>query len=114
MSVPQHPWLWSQSDDAAHHVRRYRRGELERKLAKTSSGFRILRSTSFTSLLLPIMTASRLVPRRRSQMDPLAELQVSGWLNRAFSSVLRVEVELTKCGVDWPFGGSRVIVAQRL
>lgn len=114
VSVPQHPWLWSQSDDAAHHVRRYCRGELERKLAKTSSGFRILRSTSFNSLLLPLMMASRLVLRRKPQADPLAELRVSGWLNWALSCLLRLEVELTKCGLNWPFGGSRVIVAQRL
>ena len=114
VSVPQHPWLWSHSDDAAHHVRRYARGELELKLARTRSGFRILRSTSFTSLLLPAMMVSRLLPRRASSVDPLVELRVSGWLNRALSSLLRLEVELTKRGLDWPCGGSRVIVAQRL
>ena len=32
-AVPQHPALWSASDDVAHHVRRYERGELERKIA---------------------------------------------------------------------------------
>ena len=38
LTVPQHPWLWSNSDQAAHHVRRYQRGELERKAR--AAGFR--------------------------------------------------------------------------
>ena len=27
----QHPWLWSESDDLGHHVRRYRVGEIEKR-----------------------------------------------------------------------------------
>ncbi len=114
ITVPQHRWLWSETDDAAHHVRRYEPGEVERKLQKAASGFRILRSTSFTSLLLPVMMLSRLLRRGGSKASPFAELQVSGWLNRALSSVLCLEIELTRSGLNWPFGGSRVIVAQRL
>jgi SAM-dependent methyltransferase len=114
ITVPQHPWLWSETDDAAHHVRRYGRGEMERKLRKAASGFRILRSTSYTSLLLPVMIISRLLRRRGSEASPFAELQVSGWLNRALSSVMWLEIWLTRSGLNWPFGGSRVIVAQRL
>ena len=114
VTVPQHRWLWSKTDDAAHHMRRYERGEMERKLDQTASGFRILRSTSYTSLLLPVMILSRLLRRGRSEADPFAELQVSGWLNRALSSVLWLEIGLTRSGLNWPIGGSRVIVAQRL
>jgi hypothetical protein len=88
VTVPQHRWLWSKTDDAAHHMRRYERGEMERKLGKAASGFRILRSTSYTSLLLPVMILSRLLRRGGSEADPFAELQVSGWLNRALSSAL--------------------------
>lgn len=25
IAVPQHPWLWSEADDVAHHARRYSR-----------------------------------------------------------------------------------------
>jgi SAM-dependent methyltransferase len=114
ITVPQHRWLWSETDDAAHHVRRYERGEVERKLCKAASGFRILRSTSYTSLLLPVMMLSRLLRRGGSEIGLFAELQVSGWLNRALSSVMGLEVGLTRSGLNWPFGGSRVIVAQRI
>ncbi|WP_245439899.1 class I SAM-dependent methyltransferase [Microvirga aerophila] len=115
VSVPQHRWLWSPADDVAFHERRYPRGEMERKLE--AAGFRILHSTSFNSLLLPLMIASRqmmiLRERRGIKRDALSEFQMSGWLNRVLSSVLRIEVGLTKAGIHWPVGGSRVVVAQK-
>jgi len=50
LTVPQHAWLWSQVDDYSCHVRRYSANELHAKLG--AAGFEILRSTSFTSVLL--------------------------------------------------------------
>jgi 2-polyprenyl-3-methyl-5-hydroxy-6-metoxy-1,4-benzoquinol methylase len=116
VSVPQHRWLWSPADDAAYHERRYGRGEMEKKLE--GAGFRILDSTSFNSLLLPLMLASRqmMIVRGRwgQKHDVLSEFQMSGWLNRALSSILRIEVGLAKAGIRWPVGGSRVVVAQKV
>jgi hypothetical protein len=40
LAVPQHPFLWSDFDEKAHHVRRYRRGELEQKTEK--AGMRVV------------------------------------------------------------------------
>jgi len=115
ITVPQHPWLWSPEDDAAFHQRRYARGELEAKVEK--AGFRVWNSTSFNFTLLPLMVASRLVMILRARHgighEPLAELKVGDWLNRALSSVLRLEVSLTCAGFRWPVGGSRFVVAQR-
>jgi len=115
ISVPQHPWLWSPADDAACHQRRYARDELETKLEK--AGLRVLQSTSFNALLLPLMMASRttmnLRARYDSKPDPLSEFNIGPSLNRALSSVLRLEVALTSAGTRWPLGGSRFVVAQR-
>jgi len=115
IAVPQHPWLWSPADDAARHRRRYARGELERKLQRV--GFRILRSTSFMSLLVPMMLVSRLWLNLKGhsggKLDPLSELKLPPWLNRGFSAILQLEVALTCAGVKWPIGGSRFVVAQR-
>jgi SAM-dependent methyltransferase len=108
ISVPQHPWLWSRADEVAHHVRRYRRGELESKLRR--NGFEILFSSSFTSLLLPFMAASRL--RRVKQDEDAYEFRVSPVLNWFFLKILRAEVRLTLAGVRWPLGGSRIVVAR--
>ncbi len=58
LTVPQHPWLWSQADDYAHHVRRYQAKELKAKVENV--GFQVIKIASFVSLLLPLMVLSRL------------------------------------------------------
>jgi SAM-dependent methyltransferase len=110
ISVPQHPWLWSRADEVAHHVRRYCRGELESKLRY--NGFEVLYSSSFTSLLLPLMAASRL--RRAKQDEDAYEFRVSPLLNKTFLQILRAEVRLTLAGVRWPLGGSRIVVGRAI
>ena len=74
LSVPQHPWLWSDADTAAHHVRRYRAVDLVRKVE--DAGFRIVRKTSFITALLPALAVMR---RSHSQKpyDLVASLKVS-------------------------------------
>jgi SAM-dependent methyltransferase len=110
IAVPQHPWLWSAEDEFGHHVRRYRRRELEDKLER--GGFAVLFSSSFVSLLLPLMVASRMLAKLRGA-KPESETAVSPALNRALTAVLRAEIALTLKGVRWPLGGSRVVVARR-
>ena len=116
-AVPQHPALWSGSDDVAHHVRRYERGELERKIA--AGGFQILFSTSYAVSLLPLMALRRsLAARFDTKTDPLTiarkELAVSPAANRILSLMLDVETALTRRGIRWPAGGSRVVAARKL
>jgi hypothetical protein len=111
VAAPQHPWLWSRTDDLAHHQRRYRRGELEAKL--TRNGFEILFSSSFTTLLLPLMATSRLMGRvGGAQDDGFREFKLNPRVNDAFISVLRAEIGLTLSGWRWPAGGSRIVVAR--
>lgn len=108
IAVPQHPWLWSKADDVAHHVRRYRRGELEAKLRR--AGFEVAFSTSFTSLLLPMMAISRLT--RKNADEDVYEFKLNPVLNALLLRLLRFEVQLTLAGLRWPAGGSRVVVAR--
>jgi SAM-dependent methyltransferase len=113
VAVPQHPWLWSRADDVAYHQRRYRRGELETKLRR--NGFEILFSSSFTALLLPLMAASRLMDRGSQQDDGIGrEFALNPRLNSLFTAVLRGEIRMTLAGVNWPAGGSRVVVARAI
>ncbi len=112
LTVPQHPWLWSAADELAYHQRRYRRGELERKVE--TAGYRVLFSSSYTSTLLPLMAASRIKARllpSKGTPDVNREFDVSPAVNRVFTSVLGAEVALTLAGMRWPAGGSRVVVA---
>ncbi len=110
LAVPQHPWLWSRDDDDALHVRRYCRGELERKVR--GAGFNILFSASYTTLLLPLMMASRrMTANNSSQLR--REFELPKLANDLLKTILRFEVTLTLGGIRFPVGGSRVIVATK-
>jgi hypothetical protein len=74
LTVRQHRWLWSGTDEVAHHVRRYQAGELRRKVE--AAGFSLICSTSFMTLLLPMLLAARLGPRRQARALS-AELAIS-------------------------------------
>ena len=113
-SVPQHPVLWSQADAAAHHVRRYRRGELEEKLR--SAQFEVLFSSSYASIVLPLMAASRFAKRQpvADGKTVVHELSIHPALNALLRAALNAEVGITLRGWAWPLGGSRVVVARKL
>lgn len=112
ITVPQHPWLWSQADEFACHQRRYARGEMERKLH--AAGFKLLRSTSFVTTLLPVMLASRMLQKRRTdKFDPMAEFKIGRALNTAFGLLLKLELSGIKRGLNYPMGGSRLLVASK-
>jgi SAM-dependent methyltransferase len=113
LTVPQHAWLWSSIDDYACHERRYSAKELHAKVE--GSGFEILRSTSFVSSLLPAMWFSRFTQKRSMKsIDASAELRISPWLNRIFEIILNAEVAMIRSGINFPVGGSRLIVARKL
>jgi SAM-dependent methyltransferase len=108
VTVPQHPALWSWVDEAAGHRRRYTRDGLVH--AVRGAGFEPVRTTSFVSLLLPFLAASRLAGRRSG--DPLAGLRLPRALDRAFAAVTAVERHAIERGVSLPAGGSLLLVAR--
>ena len=112
LTVPQHPFLWSEFDARAGHVRRYHAPELRAKVIQ--SGFEIVRMTSFVALLLPLMLISRLARGKPvSDRDTLADLRVAGWLNWTLERALDLERLLIRSGVPLPMGGSLLVVARR-
>lgn len=111
-SVPQHPALWSARDESACHVRRYRRHELERKLH--ANGFRVAFSTSFVSLLLPLLALSRWSKRPPASSEEVdGEFTPAPLLNSALYHVLHFESLLIRGGVRFPAGGTRLVVATK-
>jgi SAM-dependent methyltransferase len=112
LTVPQHPFLWSAADEYAKHVRRYTRSELLGKLRE--AGFHPLLVTSFVTLLLPAMLASRV--RRRhldADYDPDAEFAVGRVANALLEGVLDFERQLIRFSLRFPFGGSLLVVAKK-
>lgn len=111
LTVPQHPFLWSRSDELACHRRRYRRNELGKKCE--AAGFRVVAQTSFVTTLMPLLLLQRLISARRDDYDPEAALALPGWQDRLLETALDFERTLIGYGAALPFGGSRVIVAMR-
>jgi SAM-dependent methyltransferase len=111
VAVPQHPMLWSATDDYGHHKRRYRRRELRDKVVE--AGLRLRLDTSFVAILFPAMLAQRLIRGRRRDYAANAELKLPYWLDETFEATLNTERALIMLGARFPFGGSRVVVAQR-
>jgi SAM-dependent methyltransferase len=112
ITVPQHPWLWSTADEHACHVRRYKMGELREKVLR--AGFRLQFETSFVSLLLPAMLASRLTRQRvNDQKDPLSELKLPALLNQVFGHIMDIERWLITNGLRFKLGGSRLLIATK-
>ncbi len=85
-------------------MRRYRRGELEQKLA--GAGFEVLHSTSFVALLSPFMLVSLRLGRDRD-----IEFHPPRRVNRLLGGIMDIERRLIGAGVRLWFGGSRLVVA---
>ncbi len=112
LTVPQHPFLWSAMDEFACHVRRYSARDLVAKVQ--AAGFSVVRETSFVSLPLPLMIASRYRRRgRENGHDQLAELKVGRLSNAFLKGVLRAEHAMIRMGVSMPIGGSLLLVARK-
>jgi SAM-dependent methyltransferase len=111
VSVPQHRWLWSAVDEFSRHQRRYTARELVEKVE--SAGFRVLRRTSFVSLLLPAVALSRWRDRRRRDYDPLTEYRLPRAVERLFGGVMSLEGRLIALGLSFPAGSSLLVIARR-
>jgi SAM-dependent methyltransferase len=114
LSVPQHPALWSAQDEHAFHVRRYTASGLRRKIE--AAGFEIVRTTSFVSLLLPMMFLSRRRMREPSagtEIDAMGDLRQPRIVNIALEAVMTAERSLIRAGVSFPAGGSLLVVARK-
>jgi SAM-dependent methyltransferase len=110
ITVPQHEWMWSATDVAAHHVRRYVRRVLRKRLL--DAGFEVLRITSFMALLLPAMWLAR--RRDRDGMQEVeAELALPAPINAIGRAALAVDSALIRAGINLPVGGSLLAVARR-
>jgi len=108
ITVPQHPWLWSKIDDFSHHKRRYTRKELVDKIK--GAGFEIVETFSFVSLLLPVMLLSRLKNVSKKDFDPIRELTLPKFINRALERIMDIERTLIQAGLGFPGGGSLLCV----
>lgn len=116
ITVPQHQWLWSATDDHVRHKRRYARRDLLTRLQR--QGFTVELWSSFVFFLLPAMYLSRLGKRRgtgcAAERDVLChELDLPRPLNAALDGIMRLDEGLIRAGVSLPVGGSLLVVARK-
>src|SRR5207253_1625050 len=94
-----------------HHRRRYSRRELTAKTR--AAGLELARVTSFVTLLLPLMAASRVLQRHRTAFDPASEFRTARRLTAPLAGAMRAEEALIRRGLSLPTGGSLLAVARR-
>lgn len=113
VTVPQHRWLWSDVDEASCHKRRYSLQCLSKLL--TDSGFEIVYTTSFMSVLLPVMYLNRFfLKHNRNKDDALfSELRINRLLNQILFFASLIDVKLIQLGIRLPLGGSRLVVCKK-
>ena len=108
LTVPAHPWLWTNFDEACHHFRRYRPSELEALVRDV--GLEIRFSSPFQTLLFPLFVVDRLthrvVPRRAEVTVPPRPL------NRILEAVFSIESLWLTRGRSAPFGSSQLVLAR--
>ncbi len=110
LTVPQHPWLWSVTDQEGGHVRRYSREDIKQKVEH--AGFTATRLTSFVTTAFPALLLQRLV-RRNKQFIPSQEFVISPVLNKILELAINIDLGLIQRGYDLHSGGSLFIVANK-
>ena len=108
--VPAHPALWSPHDEVLHHVRRYRRDELEGKLGEAGLEPIVLGWT-FAAALAPAAVVRAI--KRRGDGEPRADFDVvPGWADRLLRTWQRAEATWLE-RFPLPFGLSLAAVVRR-
>ncbi len=113
MTVPAHPCLWSEHDEALAHLRRYTRREIIGKLQE--AGYRIEKFSSAVSFVFPMIFTFRMLQRLRTKQpdEPKTDLRIlPPLLNNALITLLRIEMWLTRY-INLPLGTSFVVVGRK-
>jgi len=102
LSAPAFPWLFSQRDSAAGHLRRYRRSELVSLLKDSDLKTDYLNYYIF--FLFPLLILSRLL--RLPEKDP------APFLNSFFTFICQAEAKMSRY-ISFPWGSTLITVARK-
>ena len=79
-----------------------------------AAGLEIVKTTSFVSLLVPLMYLARSQKKDDStEFYPSAELALNPVLNSILYAIMKLELALIKLGIRFPIGGSRLVVGKK-
>ena len=109
LAVPSFPALWGLQDQVSFHQRRYRRGELVKKVVE--SGLKPRRHRYFNFSLCPAIWLARLFLKRHA-WGLKSENQINTpFLNKTLSGVFLADIFLTE-QVPVPFGVSEYCLVE--
>lgn len=113
VTVPAYQWLFSQHDEAIHHVRRYSMSDLAGK-AK-SAGFEVLERSHFVVLALPINLLRKIRDKffRKIDVQPqIYDIVFPPFINFMLLSWLRLEKRIMRW-LPLPAGTSIILVCKK-
>ena len=110
LTMPAYRWMYSYHDQAVSNLRRYSRGELNSLLG--GSGFRIITSTYWNMLLLPLVILRRkFFPPKSQESDVKMN---SAPAERVLNGIMQLEHGWLRGGGRMPFGNSVLTVARKV
>lgn len=117
LTVPAHPWLWSDHDEAMRHQRRYARSEILKKVKEV--GFEILERSNFVFLGVPVnffrktreSVLRKFIPQKSRAVDTYTR-DFSKRTNSFLIFLLRFEKFLIKF-ISLPLGTSIFVIAKK-
>lgn len=108
LNLPAYRWLASAHDARVHNARRF--GRREAVGLVEAAGFRVRRATHWNSFLFPLMVLRRVLSREDGASDVRP---FPAPLNALFGAIVALERRLIGWGLDLPFGGSIMLVAEK-
>ena len=112
LTVPAHPFLWSEHDEALYHYRRYTHKLLKQRV--TQAGFEIQRLTYCISFTFPIIVGYRIFKKIfKKKNQPKTHLVVPPpWANKFLIWTVSIEAAILK-KINIPFGVSLLVLAKK-
>ena len=118
ITVPLHPWLWSEIDEIDRHKRRYTKSEIIKKVE--NAGFRIRHTNCFACAVFPLVVISRFMRKKDQKHSQITneqvsypEIEISRFTNAILRAIMRIDEMLYKFNLKLPFGSSIVLVATK-
>ena len=109
-TAPAYPWMWSAHDEAHHHHRRYHRAEFEALF--TTAGLKVVKSSHFNAVLLPLAVAARIVKKLMGSDSP-DDAMPAPWVNKVLLQLMASERGWLRRG-SLPLGLSLVVIARQV
>lgn len=111
ITVPAYQWMWSEHDVQLHHLRRYTLRALSRTVSDT--GWSLVHTTYFNSLLLPFVAGARIVSRGATRRGHTDLDRTPATVNGALALPFKLEAALVRRGARFPAGVSIGMLCRR-